>query len=267
MEKNIESTKDNKFFMFLEAAMKLPGVKIDRAEFLRRELTNHFKVEIVELSIEKNPAYAGITIDQIEKIARSVINYETNITTGSSAAAGIPGGFAMFGTVPLDVTQYFAHLIRVLQKLAYIYGWKEFYNSKGEFDDETSNRLTLFIGIMFGVSAANVVVARIAKQAAIGVEKSLVNATLTKGVIYPIVKKVAQIMGTKMTKEIFAKSVSKVVPVLGAAISGGLTYITFKPNAIRLKKYLMKLPIADVEFYKTEHDEIIEAEIIEVKDI
>lgn len=63
MEKNIESSKDNRFFMLLEAAMRLPRVKIDRTEFLRRELTNHFKAEIVELSIERNPAYAGISVD------------------------------------------------------------------------------------------------------------------------------------------------------------------------------------------------------------
>jgi hypothetical protein len=267
LEKNTVSNNESSFYLVLETAMKIPGVRIDRAEFLRRELTNHFKPEIVDLAIEKNPAFAGITVSQIEMIARSSINYETGITTATSAAAGIPGGFAMLGTVPADITQYFAHLIRVLQKLAFLYGWKDFYNSKGEFDDETSNKITLFMGVMFGVGAANVVVAKIAKQAAIGVEKKLVSASLTKGLVYPIVKKVAGILGSKMTKEIFAKSVSKIVPVIGAVISGGFTYFTFLPNSNNLKKYLRNLPIADVEFYKTEHDDIDENEIFEVDDI
>lgn len=38
-----------------------------------------------------------------------------------------------------------------------------------------------------------------------------------------------------MTKEIFAKGVSKVIPVLDGVFLGGLTYMTFKPSAI-LKK-------------------------------
>ena len=264
MEKNNVANNENTFYVILGKAMKFPGVRIDRTEFLRRELTNHFKPEIVELAIEKNPAFAGITLSQIEHIARSSINYETGITTVTSAAAGLPGGAAMFGTVPLDITQYFVHLIRVLQKLAFLYGWKEFYDSNGEFDDETSNRITLFMGVMFGVGAANIVLAKIAKQAAIGVEKQLLNRALTKGFVYPIVKKTAQILGARMTTGIFAKSVGSLVPVVGAVISGGLTYVTFLPNSNNLKKYLRKLPIADVEFYKTEHNDINEDEIVDV---
>ena len=32
----------------------------------------------------------------------------------------------------------------------------------------------------------------------------------------------------KISKQIFAKSVSKVVPVIGGVVSGAITYITFK---------------------------------------
>ena len=53
-----------------------------------------------------------------------------------------------------------------------------------------------------------------------------------------------------MTKQIFAKSVSKIIPIVGGGISGGLTYLTFKPSAINLKKHLRTLPNADVNFYK-----------------
>lgn len=55
---------------------------------------------------------------------------------------------------------------------------------------------------------------------------------------YPIVKKIASTIGVKMTKEVFAKSVSKIVPVLGGVASGGLTYVTYRPMASRLQKYL-----------------------------
>ena len=61
---------------------------------------------------------------------------------------------------------------------------------------------------------------------------------LTKGVIYPIVKKVASLIGAKMTKDIFAKGVAKAIPGIGAIFSGGITLATFLPMCNRLKGYL-----------------------------
>ncbi|MGC5412430.1 hypothetical protein ACPXCX_53585, partial [Streptomyces sp. DT225] len=59
------------------------------------------------------------------------------------------------------------------------------------------------------------------------------------------VKKIAQHLGVSMTKQTFAKSVSKAVPVVGAVVSGGFTFATFLPMAKRLKKHLSGLEIAE----------------------
>ena len=48
----------------------------------------------------------------------------------------------------------------------------------------------------------------------------------------------AKWIGIKITKDSFAKNVGKLVPIVGAPISGGMTYWTFKPMARRLKKHL-----------------------------
>ena len=249
---------NNNFNMILKAAMNVPGVQVRRNEFLFKELSKYFPNNIIMDAIDKTPALAGITTEQIDKIAKSNINFETNKVTLISAVAGIPGGFAMIGTVPADIAQYFAHIVRILQKLIYLYGWQELFNSNKDLDDETSDKLTLFIGVMFGVNAANAAVTKIAQSAEKKVETVLVNKALTKGAIYPIVKKVAQALGIKMTKQIFAKTVSKIVPILGGIVSGGLTYATFKPSAFRLKKYLETLPLASVENKgKTEKDKML----------
>lgn len=134
--------------------------------FLRKQFYKYYPQEVIELAIRKNPASAGIPSAKIEKLAKPCINNETMRVTSISAAAGIPGGFAMIGTIPADVAQYFAHIIRVLQKLVYLYGWKEIYNSDDSFDDETMNQLTLFLGVMFGVNAANTAITKIGKTAA-----------------------------------------------------------------------------------------------------
>ena len=67
-----------------------------------------------------------------------------------------------------------------------------------------------------------------------------------------------------MTKQIFAKGVAKVVPVLGAVTSGGLTFATFKPMAEKLRKHLASGELASVEYYKKMDGETaIDAEILD----
>ena len=92
----------------------------------------------------------------------------------------------------------------------------------------------------------------------------LAQKALTKGAIYPIVKKVAVALGFRMTKDIFAKGVSKVIPVLGGVASGGLTYLTYKPMAIKLRDHLATLKFADVDFYANTP---VEAIVVDAEEI
>ena len=111
----------------------------------------------------------------------------------------------MAGTIPADLTQYFAHILRILQELIYLYGWKELNFDSNDLTEETKNLLTLFVGIMFGVDGAINAINKLAGQVAKQIAKKLPQKALTKGVVYPIVKKVATLIGVKMTKDVFAK--------------------------------------------------------------
>ena len=267
MSKQETPAKSGYFEMILHNAMAIPGIKIDRENFLRKELSKHFDVDIVEKAITTNPAQAGIRVEELEKIAKACINYETGKVTALSAAAGIPGGLTMAAALPADLAQLFGHIIRVLQKLVYLYGWQEMFRGGDDssLDDATSNQLTLFIGVMFGVNAANVTITKIAFLAASQVEKTLVRKALTKGAIYPIIKRIAAAIGIKMTKKVFAKGVGKVVPVVGAVASGGVTFFIFKPMAKRLQKHLISLPTASVEFYENSRsNDIIEVDFSDI---
>lgn len=249
------SNKENNFEMVLHSAMGLPGIKIDRESFLRKELSKYFDEDIVEKAIETNPAQAGLSLKNLERIAQACINFETTKVTAISVAAGIPGGFAMAATVPADIAQFFGHIIRVLQKLVYLYGWQEiFHGDEDRLDDETTNQLTLFIGVMFGVNAAGAAITKIASLAAQNVPKKLMQQALTKTLPYKIVQKVAKAIGVRMTKTLFTKGVGKIIPVVGGVVSGGITFIGFRPMTKRLQKYLITLPMASVDFYKKSHD-------------
>lgn len=243
----------------LRKAVQTPGIRIDREKFLRKELDKHFPAEVVQHAIAENPAQAGISPEQLEKIAKACITYETGKVSLISAAAGAPGLKFMAVTMPADLLQFFGHVVRVLQKLAYLYGWSELLFSDDELDDETKNQLILFLGVMFGVKAANKAVKKIALLAAQGVPDYLLRQTLTKGTIYPIVKHVSKIIGTKMSTKTFAKAVGSAMPVLGAAVSGGITFSLFRPMSVRLKKHLAGLPMADPAHYlSTPQREIID---------
>ena len=228
-------------------AATLNGVKINRDKFLRTELKKHCPHVDAEFAIKTTPIQAGASAKDVDKIARSVINFETKKCAGISFLAGIPGGAALAATVPADLTQYFAHVMRIEQKLAYLYGWQSFLNNEDEVDDETVMQLILLMGVMLGVGSAagaiNKFAATIAKE---GVTKTIQRQALTKYAFYPVLKNVLKIVGIKMTKETFAKAAGKVVPVLGGALSGGLTYATFKPSAEHLRTYLRALPISGI---------------------
>ena len=234
---------------------KLPMVKIDRELFLRKELRDRYRPEVVELAIQYNPAYAGISVEDINKIAKSCIKGE---------ATQVSTIFAILGSLPADLAQYFAHILRVLQKLIYLYGWSELGFDTKEMNDETKNLLILFIGIMFGVNSAVNTVHALSAQIAKQVAKKLPQHAFTKGFVYPIVKKIASILGVQMSKKMFANGVSKVVPVVGAVTSGALTYITFNAMAEKLRKHLAKDDLANIEIYKEKSDHlVIDAEFIE----
>ena len=151
----------------------------------------------------------------------------------------------MAATIPADVAQYFGHVLRITQKIAYLYGWHDF----SQFDEMTESLITLFIGIMFGVEGAAKAVVKISNSIAASAAKRIAAQALTKGTLYPIVKRVATLLGVKMTKQVFARGVSKAIPVLGGVLSGGLTLATFKPMALRLQREMKTFKQARADFF------------------
>ena len=234
----------------LELVTKIPGAKIDRKKFLRSELSHYYKKSVVDDAIAHNPAYAQIELKNINKIADSAIKYERNKVSAISFVSGLPGGIAMVPALSADLVQYFYHVIIIIQKLAYLYGFEEFEFNEKEIDSETMNKIMIFMGIMSGVSGANEGLKIISKIIGENISKKLAKTTLTKTAIYPIVKKVSNLICIKMTKQIFANATGKVIPVLGAVISGSITFVSYGQNCNNLKKHLSKGKLANPKFYK-----------------
>lgn len=235
-------------YEIMKRAASLKVVKIDRGEFLRTTLKKYCPEVDASMAVETSPIEAGVAPRDLDEIALNVIDFETKKCAGLSFLAGIPGGVALAGTVPADLAQYFAHVMRVEQKLAYLYGWQTFLNPEDEVDDETLMKLIVLMGIMLEVGGvANSVTKFATDVAQKSIAKTIERQALTKTFFYTPMKKVLRVLGVNLTKQTFAKGVSKVVPVVGGVVSGGLTYASFKPGAERLRRYLRELPTSGID--------------------
>ena len=246
-------------------AIKTPGVYINREAFLRKELFKHYPAEVIEDAVARTPALAGISDEDIDKIADEVIKYERNCVSGISAALGMPGGVAMAATIPADIAQYYGYTLRAIQELLYLYGFPEIDSDENgiSLDSETINRIIICLGVMNGVAGANNGIKALAKALATGVEKKLLNAALTKGAFYPMLKSVLRWFGVNLTKQVFAKSVKNAIPVVGGLVGGGITFVAFKPCCMKLKEALTDTLLSNPEHVSSVEENHIYSHIID----
>lgn len=241
-------------------AFKVPGVSVKRDAFLQKELATKYAEETIQKAIALNPLQAGIQSEDLESIATAVIQNERIKVTGISAALGAPGGAAVAATIPADIAQYYGCMLRVAQKLLYLYGFPqiEYKDDEQVLDTATMNQIILCMGVMFGVANAKNGLLIMAKALGKGVEKQLLRRALTKGTVFPIVKSITKWFSVNLTKKVFAGFFQKSIPVVGGVLGGGLTYMTFKPCCEKLKKVLQDTYLSNPNY--SDSPEIIDIE-------
>ena len=258
MDEKQNETKELSLETVISNAIKIPGVKVDRNKMLA-ETFSSYPDRFAEI-IAKGPIEAGISQEELNKIARKLIMVRTSESSLASFAAGIPGGLAMAATVPADVLQFFGMSLRLAQELSYLYGAKDLWKD-GEVDDERiRNQLLLYTGVMFGVSGASAGVRVFSSQIAKTTLKKLPQKALTKTFWYPLIKKIAAGIGVKVTKTTVANGIAKTIPVIGGVFSGGLTFASMMPMANRLHQTLDKACFSYSE-------EELEADCIEIESV
>lgn len=228
----------------LGTALKMPGARVSRMAFLRSALAPHCSGAQVELAVRSTPAQAGVSRAQIGRAAQSSIKWHRAGVTAVSAAAGLPGGWWLAGTIPADLAQYFWHVIVVLQKLAYLYGWPELLAEGVEIDDETKLVLTLFVGVMLGAQGATEGLGKLASALSAEATRRLPRAALTKYALLRVAREVAKWIGVSLTKRKFAEFLGRAVPLVGGLVAGSLTWIAFGNGCDRLLEHLRDLPQA-----------------------
>lgn len=253
----------------MNTAMDIPGVRVDRDEFLDEVLEQYCEPEKLELIKTENPV-RYLSSNVINEVANATINVHTTKVTTLSAVSGIPGGLAMLGTIPLDLAQYYWHVFVLAQKLSYLYGFPDICDEEGNLTEASTEMLTVFVGVMLGAATANQAIKNISEQLAKQAVRKISQTALTKTTAYPIIKQVGKYIGITITKKALQSGVSKAIPVIGGVISGGLTFATFRPSAKRLQKKLSE----DMDVFgncdqittedKTTKPDIIDADIEEI---
>lgn len=238
--------------------LKTPGIKINRAEFLAKTLKKRFPQETIDAAIAESPMRANIAQAEINKMANEAINFERTCVSGISAALSAPGGVAMVATVPADLMQYYAYLLRMAQKLLYLYGFPQIDTEEtGEkFDDGTMNTLILCFGVMYGVAGANKALLTVAKALGAGLSKKFMQTAVTKGTIYPVLKAILKCFNVKLTKQLASKAINHSLPVLGGVIGGGITFFSFKSCGEKLKKTLCDTYLSNPDYQPPFEDKV-----------
>ena len=234
---------------FLAKVVRVPGVRVNREEFLRQELRKlHMGDDAIQRAIDSSPLLAGVSLTAIDKLAEEAISYETNKSAAISFVAGIPGGFAMLGTIPVDLMQYYAHALRIMQKLAYLYGWGDLLPDGRDADDDTLGVLAVFFGVMLGVGGAAQSLTAFARVAAkTAYQNHATKRALMSITWYPVVKHSLRLIGINITKSTAAKGFSKIVPVIGGFVSSGLTFMALQSQSALLKEHLREIPPPGVD--------------------
>src|SRR5438132_13930583 len=139
----------------LRTALALPGAKVDRKAFLRKALSKHVTEKVLQSAIYTSPAKAGVSKDTIRRIATANIKWHRAGVSTLSFASGLPGGWWIAGTVPVDLTQFFWHVLVMFQKLPYLSACLKLSteDSKPELNTETLLTRPFFFGPMLAADS------------------------------------------------------------------------------------------------------------------
>lgn len=244
----------------IESSLKLPFVKVDRREFLIKIFKD--KVDDYEKLIEDGPTSFFSKVE-LDSIADRIINKEVLASSGMSFAAGVPGGLTMAATIPADIIQFYGYALRLAQEISYIYGYENILDDDSQLTEEGKNTLILYLGIMLGVSVAGSTVRLLSVKFSQQLLKTLPRKALMKTMYYPVIKKVLKHFGVVVTKKTFSGAVSKVIPIIGGGVSGGINYVTLKSLSKKLKIELGKI-INYTEYEMNKDIEILEGEFVEI---
>lgn len=107
----------------------------------------------LESAVKDGTSAAGIPLEIIKNAANDCISTAKNNSTTESAITGIPGGvIGISAGILVDLIRFYANLINLIQKLAYLYGMKDI-DSYPVFSDNKDRSSAIIILLFFGAAS------------------------------------------------------------------------------------------------------------------
>ncbi len=263
------SEESNVFELLVRNAMKIPGVKVDRKEFLHKNFSQYLAPEKLFELMENGPLESSIDEKIIQTVTKNVIGDTKLLSSSASFVAGLPGGIALAATIPADTMQFFGMVLKLSQEIGYLYGYEDFWDKEEVL---ISGDLILFLGVMFDVEEANTTIKVLSSNLPKEVMEDFSHKDLLDRSYLPLIKKMAGYIDLEVTKNSFTKGVSKAIPVVGGVVSGSLTYSSMTKMGNRLLDALeenRKLSVEDfmISFEKLRMSNLGKKEVQEDFDV
>ena len=217
-------------------AMKITGVKVNRAEFLRAQFAS--QGILVTQIVGEGPVACDYSEIELDEVASALILRRTSESSAMSFAAGLPGGLALAATIPADTLQFFAMSLRMAQELAYLYGAKDFWTCEGEEGKMVRFLLICSLGAMYGIEGAAAGTRLLSSYLAMRATGGIPTRATTVAFWGPVTKRISNELAVRLSTDTASKGIAKIIPVVGGFFSGGMTFFAMRPMGRKLSKAL-----------------------------
>lgn len=212
------------FKTVVERFLMMNGLKVNREAFLRDAFSEY--PELMGRIIAEGPQEV-FDIEDLRRKASEVIDKDA---LGTSIISGITGltsiiGLSLVG-VGVDEVQSTAYIVRLAQKIAYLFGEDDFRKLP---DVQSQCHILLLLGAMYGVDCATEL---LEKGIIVGGKKlgaALSKKALKKAGTEQLMQRILNEIAGRIGKQALESYVSKGFVVVGSAVSGAATWMSFRP--------------------------------------
>lgn len=211
--------------------------RVDRTEWLSEVLSPFMHEENLEELATMRPE-DFLTPSQIDRIACE--EFEDHIKHSSILSSG----FSLLGRSSIalstlgDTIAFWTDLIVLTQKLAYLYGWDDFYED-GRATRETLSRLMIMLGYGLKVEDCKTVLIGTSTDCSPNLTDELKHIGLSVSKADRIA--VASQELACLVKSLLSGTVAKRAPLWGVLIGGAINYFSYKRIALRTKQILREV--------------------------
>lgn len=223
----------------LNILLRSDMTRVNRVEWLTDVLYPFLSItELEQLATE--PPHRFLSVKVLNHIANQEIRRHTELLAIGSAGSSLTGCVGTWVGIPTELAQYSVNILLLIQKLAYLYGWDDFF-TYGSVTTETRARFTFLMGSMLGIREADELL-----RSACTLYQGQVSITPMRylGKESPIDKVIAEI--SKRLLILSAKGgitawIGRKAPLIGVTLGATSSYLLVKPSLVRLKVLLRDL--------------------------